>query len=43
VIEFESTLRAREWYESPAYQAIKGLRTSSAKGRMFIVEGVSPK
>lgn len=43
VIEFESVVRAREWYESPAYQAIKGLRISSAKGRMFVVEGVSPK
>lgn len=43
VIEFESAVRAREWYESPAYQAIKGLRISSTKGRMFIVEGVTPK
>jgi uncharacterized protein (DUF1330 family) len=43
VIEFESAIRAREWYDSPAYQAIKGLRISSTKGRMFVVEGVTPK
>ena len=31
-----------EWYDSAAYQAIKPLRQSSTKGRMFIVEGVTP-
>ena len=42
VIAFDSVEKAREWYESPAYQAIKPLRQSSTKGRMFIVEGVMP-
>ena len=42
VIAFDSVEKAREWYESPAYQAIKPLRQSSTKGRMFIVEGVTP-
>jgi uncharacterized protein (DUF1330 family) len=42
VIAFDGVEKAREWYESPAYQAIKPLRQSSTKGRMFIVEGVTP-
>ena len=42
VIAFDSVEKAREWYDSPAYQAIKPLRLSSTKGRMFIVEGVTP-
>jgi uncharacterized protein (DUF1330 family) len=42
VIAFDSVAKAREWYESPAYTAIKPLRQNSTKGRMFIVEGVAP-
>ena len=42
VIAFDSVEKAREWYDSPSYQAIKPLRQSSTKGRMFIVEGVTP-
>jgi uncharacterized protein (DUF1330 family) len=42
VIAFESAAKAREWYDSPAYQAIVPVRLSSSKGRMFIVEGVAP-
>ena len=42
VIAFDSVEQAREWYDSAAYQAIKPLRQSSTKGRMFIVEGVTP-
>jgi uncharacterized protein (DUF1330 family) len=42
VIAFDSVEKAREWYDSPAYQAIKPLRQSSTKGRMFIVEGITP-
>jgi uncharacterized protein (DUF1330 family) len=42
VIAFDSVEKAREWYDSAAYQAIKPLRQSSTKGRMFIVEGVTP-
>ena len=41
VIAFDSVVKAREWYESPAYQAIKPLRQNSTKGRMFIVEGIA--
>jgi uncharacterized protein (DUF1330 family) len=42
VLAFDSAEKAREWYDSPAYQAIKPLRQSSTKGRFFIVEGVVP-
>jgi hypothetical protein len=30
-------------YDSPAYEAIKPIRQSSAKSRMFIVEGIAPQ
>lgn len=43
VIAFDSVENARAWYDSPAYQAIKSIRLSSTKGRMFIVEGVAPE
>ncbi|HYL97439.1 MAG TPA: DUF1330 domain-containing protein [Blastocatellia bacterium] len=43
VVEFDSVQQARAWYESPAYDAIKPLRQSSTKGRVFIAEGVAPK
>jgi uncharacterized protein (DUF1330 family) len=42
VIAFDSVAKAREWYDSPAYQAIKPLRQTSTKGRLFIVEGIAP-
>jgi len=41
IIAFDSADKAREWYDSPAYQAIKPIRQSSAKSRLFIVEGVA--
>ena len=43
VIAFDSAEKARGWYDSPAYKAIIGMRLSSAKTRLFIVEGVVPK
>jgi uncharacterized protein (DUF1330 family) len=43
VIAFDSAEKAREWYDSPAYEAIKPIRQSSAKSRIFIVEGVVPQ
>jgi len=43
VIAFDSAEKARGWYDSPAYQAIKPIRQSSAKTRSFIVEGVAPQ
>ncbi len=41
MIGFDSVDKAREWYDSPAYQAIKPIRQNAAKTRMFIVEGVA--
>jgi uncharacterized protein (DUF1330 family) len=41
VIAFDSE-KAREWYDSPAYAAIRPIRQSAAKSRIFIVEGVVP-
>jgi uncharacterized protein (DUF1330 family) len=43
VIAFESAEKARAWEYSPAYEAIKPLRHSSAKSRIFIVEGIMPQ
>jgi uncharacterized protein (DUF1330 family) len=43
VIAFDSAEKAREWYDSPAYEAIKPLRQNSTKGRIFIAEGVVPE
>jgi uncharacterized protein (DUF1330 family) len=42
VIAFDSVEKAREWYDSPAYAAIRPIRRSAAKSRIFIVEGVVP-
>ena len=43
MIAFDSVEKAREWYESPAYQAIKPIRQSAAKARICIAEGVAPQ
>jgi uncharacterized protein (DUF1330 family) len=43
VIAFDSAEKAREWYDSPAYEAIKPIRQRSAKSRIFIAEGVAPQ
>jgi uncharacterized protein (DUF1330 family) len=43
VIAFDSAEKARDWYDSPAYEAIRPIRQSSAKSRLFIVEGVAPQ
>jgi uncharacterized protein (DUF1330 family) len=43
VIAFDSAEKAREWWDSPAYNAIKPIRQSAAKSRIFIVEGVVPQ
>jgi uncharacterized protein (DUF1330 family) len=43
VIAFDSMERAKSWEDSPAYGAIKPIRHSSAKSRVFIAEGVAPQ
>jgi uncharacterized protein (DUF1330 family) len=42
VIAFDSADQAQAWWDSPAYDAIKPIRQSAAKSRIFIVEGVAP-
>ena len=41
IIAFDSVEKAREWYDSPAYAAIRPLRQSASKSRIFIVEGLA--
>jgi uncharacterized protein (DUF1330 family) len=41
VIGFDSAEKAREWYDSPEYSAIKPLRQSATKSRLILVEGVA--
>jgi len=43
VIAFDSVEKARAWYESPAYSAIRPLRQAAAKSRIFVAEGFVPK
>jgi uncharacterized protein (DUF1330 family) len=43
VLAFESAEKAHAWEFSPAYEAIKPMRHSSAKSRIFIVEGIAPQ
>ena len=41
VISFPDFTAAREWYDSPAYQAILPLRRRSLAGSVILVDGVS--
>lgn len=41
VIGFDSLEKARAWYDSPAYAAIRPFRQSSTKSRIFLAEGVA--
>ena len=43
VIQFESVEKAKAWEDSPAYEALKPIRHSSAKSRVFIIEGAAPQ
>jgi len=43
VILFDSAEKARGWYDSPAYQAIKSMRQTAAKSHILIAEGVAPQ
>jgi uncharacterized protein (DUF1330 family) len=40
VIAFDSVEKARAWYESPAYAAIRPIRQNASKSRLFLVEGI---
>ena len=39
VLEFESVKAARDWYASPAYQAVVGERRASSESRVAIASG----
>jgi len=41
VLEFPSLDAARSWYDSPAYSAIRHLRTDHIEGAAILVEGVA--
>jgi uncharacterized protein (DUF1330 family) len=43
VIQFDSVEKAKAWEDSPEYNAIKPIRHSSAKSRVFIIEGYGGK
>jgi uncharacterized protein (DUF1330 family) len=40
VIEFESPVRAREWYDSAEYRPLRDLRQHSADTQLIIIEGI---
>ena len=42
VLAFDSVEKARGWYDSSAYGAIRSIRQNSTKRRILIVEGVTP-
>jgi uncharacterized protein (DUF1330 family) len=41
VIGFENVEKARGWYYSSAYEAIKPIRQNSTKSRILVVEGIT--
>ena len=41
VIQFDSVEKAQAWEDSPAYDAIKPIRHSSATSRVWIAEGLA--
>jgi len=42
VVEFPDLEQASGWYNSPAYQAIRQLRTANTVGTVFLVQGTPP-
>jgi len=40
ILEFESSARAREWYDSEEYRMPKQLRMRAATGNIIAVEGI---
>lgn len=40
ILEFDSYERAKDWYESEAYQGPKALRQSASIASLILVEGV---
>jgi uncharacterized protein (DUF1330 family) len=42
LLEFDSPERAREWYNSPQYQAALPHRLRASKGRVVLLSGYEP-
>lgn len=40
VLEFPSSARAREWWDSPEYRPLRDIRNRTARTNMIVVEGV---
>ena len=40
VLEFESTARAREWWDSEQYRPVKAIRQRTARSKLLLLEGV---
>ena len=40
ILEFESTTRAREWWNSEQYRPIKSIRQRTARSKLLLLEGV---
>ena len=40
VVQFESMVALKRWYDSPEYSAVKGLRQAASEGRLIAVEGI---
>lgn len=40
VIAFDSVEKAQQWYNSPAYAAVRPIRQAAATSRIYIVEGL---
>jgi uncharacterized protein (DUF1330 family) len=43
ILGFDSLEKARGWYSSPGYSAIRPLRQSATRSRLLLVQGVAPK
>jgi uncharacterized protein (DUF1330 family) len=43
LVAFDSAEKAKAWEDSAAYSAIRPIRQSSAKSKIFIVEGLPPQ
>lgn len=41
IIEFESMVQARAWWDSPEYRPVRDLRHQTARTRMILTEGLS--
>jgi len=41
ILGFDSVEKAHEWYDSPDYKAIRGIRQAATKSRLLLVEGTA--